>query len=61
MIGACFTGNSGTHRWIGASRSSFPRSASCSTATAVSVFVNDAIRNCDSGVAGTQFSTSAIP
>src|SRR5437588_7916383 len=61
VIGYPFSGNVGTYRWTGASRSSFPCSYSRATAAAVSGFDTLPMRNCVSRVTGRRRAASAYP
>ena len=61
MIGHGFLGNAGQYFWIGASKSSWPRSESTNAAVAVMGFDTEPRRYSVSAVAGTEFSRSAIP
>ena len=60
-MGHGFWGNAGQYFWTGASRSSWPRSASTRAAVAVMGFEIEPRRYTVSAVAGTEFSRSAMP
>src|SRR5512138_3260903 len=60
-MGHGFRGNAGQYFWIGASKSSWPRSESTRAAVAVMGFEIEPRRYSVSAVAGTEFSRSAIP